>query len=190
MSAIGRKRNGRNGKESGTAVFGKAGGHNRHCGATVLIGMIESLGMAELGYNVPCLSQPISVLVFVGLGLFVTVHPGRTLTMRTLIALAFVLVTVPASAQNTGSGMSMNGPNYSTLLPSTTGRLGLSETPTMRANKLERAIALRAEADALLEQDGGKLTPTHEAYVRRKACAILGDPRAPAGSLVPERRCT
>jgi hypothetical protein len=60
----------------------------------------------------------------------------------------------------------------------------------MRSNKLKRAIALRAEADALLEKDGGKLTPTHEAYVRRKACAILGHPRAPAGSLIPERRCT
>ena len=110
--------------------------------------------------------------------------------MRILTGLAFVLVTVPASAQITGPGMSMNGPNYSMLLPSTTGRLGLAETPTMRANKLKRAIALRAEAASLLEQDGGKLTPTHEAYVRRKACAILGDSRALAGSLVPERRCT
>lgn len=177
-------------EESGTAVFGKADGNNRHCGAAVLIGMIESLGMAGFGYTVPCRSQPISVLVIVGLGLIDTVHPGRTLTMRTLIGLAFVLVTVPASAQITSSGMSMNGPNYSTLLPSTTGRLGLSETPTMRANKLERAISLRAEADSLLEQDGGELSPTHEAYVRRKACAILGDSRAPAGSLVPKRRCT
>jgi hypothetical protein len=109
--------------------------------------------------------------------------------MRTLIGLAIALVTVPASAQ-TGSGMSMNGPNYSTLLPSTTGRPSLSETPSMRAKKLERAVALRAEADSLLEQDGGRLTPTHEAYVRRKACAILGDPPAPLGSLVPQRRCT
>jgi hypothetical protein len=152
--------------------------------------MIESLGMAGFGHNVPRLSQPISVLVILGLGLFDTVHLGRALTMRTLIGLAFMLVTVPVSAQITGPAMSMNGPNYSMLLPSTTGRLGLSETPAMRANKLERAIALRAEADSLLEQDGGKLTATHEAYVRRKACAILGDSRLPAGSLVPERRCT
>jgi hypothetical protein len=128
--------------------------------------------------------------VIVGRGLDDTVHLGRMHMMRTLIGLAFVLVTVPASAQITGSGISMNGPNYSTLLPSTTGRLGLSETPSMRAKKLERAVALRAEADSLLEQDGGRLTPTHEAYVRRKACAILGDQPAPLGSLVPQRRCT
>jgi hypothetical protein len=127
--------------------------------------------------------------VIVGRGLDDTVHLGRMHMMRTLIGLAIALVTVPASAQ-TGSGISMNGPNYSTLLPSTTGRPGLSETPSMRAKKLERAVALRAEADALLEQDGGRLTPTHEAYVRRKACAILGDPPAPLGSLVPQRRCT
>jgi hypothetical protein len=127
--------------------------------------------------------------VIVGRGLVDTVHLGRMHMMRTLIGLAIALVTVPASAQ-TGSGMSMNGPNYSTLLPSTTGRPGLSETPSMRAKKLERAVALRAEANSLLEQDGGRLTPTHETYVRRKACAILGDPPAPLGSLVPQRRCS
>jgi len=110
--------------------------------------------------------------------------------MRTLIGLAFVIMTASAGTQATDSDMTMNGQNYSTLLPSLTGRVGLSETPTMRANKLKRAIALRTEADFLLQQDGGRLTPTHEAYVRRKACAILGSSPVRAGALVSQWRCS
>ena len=48
-----------------------------------------------------------------------------------------------------------------------------ADTPTMQRQKLSRALALRAEAAALLEEDGGAFTPEHEAYVRRKAWRIL-----------------
>lgn len=97
-------------------------------------------------------------------------------------------------AQTTAAGVGMNSPNYSTYQTQVFGwNGGLSEvpmeTPTMRAEKLQRAIALREEADVLLQQDGGTFTPAHEAYVRRKVCAILGSSRTKIGNLAPTTRC-
>ncbi len=96
-----------------------------------------------------------------------------------------------ATAQTSIGGVGMNSPNYSTYQSSLEGlaRLGASETPTMRAAKYEKAKALRAEAQTLLAQDGGTFTPEHEAYIRGKACDILGARRVSIGSLVPRRRC-
>lgn len=111
--------------------------------------------------------------------------------IKILISLAAALVSVSATAQTTGVGESMSSPNYTTFragVEAMQGR-GLSETPTMRAQKLERAIALRAEANALLQEDGGKLTAEHAAYVRRKACKILSGKSAVSGTLAPGRRC-
>ncbi len=51
------------------------------------------------------------------------------------------------------------------------------DTPTMRAQKLRRAIALRDEATVLLAQDGGTLSDRNRAYVRRKALNILDGSR-------------
>ncbi|MEG3163575.1 hypothetical protein U1701_03095 [Sphingomonas sp. PB2P19] len=52
-----------------------------------------------------------------------------------------------------------------------------NDTPTMRAQKLRRAIALRDEAAALVAQDGGTLTDRHRAYLRREASNILDGSR-------------
>ena len=69
---------------------------------------------------------------------------------------------------------SMNAPgNYSTfvVLPSVPDVW--RESPKLRQQKLDAALALKAEATTLLEADGGTFTRQHEAYVRRKARAIL-----------------
>ena len=110
--------------------------------------------------------------------------------MKTLIGLAVAMTAVSASAQTTVAGIGMNSPNYSTLQSSVAGTSGLSETPTMRAEKLRRAVALRTEVSAFMKQDGGKLSPGHERYVRRKACQILGTQSPTTGTLVPPTRCS
>ncbi|MET3825115.1 hypothetical protein ABIC16_000808 [Sphingomonas sp. PvP055] len=110
--------------------------------------------------------------------------------MKIFIGLAAVLTAVSASAQTTVSGTGMNSPNYSSYVPGLTNRGGIVETPTMQAEKLKRAIALRTEVSALVKSDGGKLSPGHEAYVRRKACQILGKQSATIGTLVPPRHCS
>lgn len=51
------------------------------------------------------------------------------------------------------------------------------DTPTIRAQKLRRAIALRDEAAVLLANDGGTLSDHNRAYVRRKALNILDGSR-------------
>ena len=109
--------------------------------------------------------------------------------MKTLIGLVVALTAVSASAQTTVAGVGMNSPNYSTFQSSVTGTSGISETPTMRAEKLKRAIALRTEVSALMKQDGGRLSPGHERYVKRKVCQILGSQSATIGTLVSTRSC-
>lgn len=110
--------------------------------------------------------------------------------MKLFIVLAAGIASA-ATAQTTLGEGTMRSPNYSTYQSSLEGLAGQgsSETPTMRAAKLEKAKALRVEAQALLNQDGGKFTPEHEAYIRGKACDILGARRVGIGSLVPRRRC-
>jgi hypothetical protein len=110
--------------------------------------------------------------------------------MKILIGLAMALTAVSASAQTTVAGISMNSSNYSTFQSSVAGTSGVSETPTMRAEKLRRAVALRTEVSAFMKQDGGKLSPGHERYVRRKACQILEMQSSTTGTLVPPRRCS
>ncbi|WP_347302787.1 hypothetical protein V5740_12400 [Croceibacterium sp. TMG7-5b_MA50] len=90
----------------------------------------------------------------------------------TVLAFATAITGVPAAAQNL-SGMN-SAYNSAVELQ---GLGGSGETPTMRAIKLERARALYAEAAALLELDGGTLTPEHETYIRDKACDIMGGAR-------------
>lgn len=111
--------------------------------------------------------------------------------IRIVGVIAAAMLTVPASGQTTIGSVGMNSPNYSTYQSSIDGlgHFGSPETPTMRARKLDQAIALRIEAATLLKQDGGKFTPAHEAYIRDKACGFLGAGRTSIGSLVPRRRC-
>jgi hypothetical protein len=71
----------------------------------------------------------------------------------------------------------MTMPNTTTFVPSLVGREPLSDTPSMERQKVRRAIALREEAAALMQENGGTLTPAQQAYVRRKAQAILANRR-------------
>jgi hypothetical protein len=52
------------------------------------------------------------------------------------------------------------------------GRSSL-ETPTMRKQKRDQALALREEALKLQAQDGGTLSEDHKRYIQRKSAAIL-----------------
>lgn len=100
--------------------------------------------------------------------------------MKYIISLAAVLLPAVANAQSpqlSNPAPTMNMPNYSTFASSLSARQPISETPTMKRQKLERAIALRAEAATLLKQDGGTFSAKHAAYIRRKARAILYDGR-------------
>ena len=58
--------------------------------------------------------------------------------------------------------------NFSAL-----GRYNSNDTPTMREQKLKRAIALRERVSQLLVEDGGTLTSRHRYHVRREAYNIL-----------------
>jgi len=109
--------------------------------------------------------------------------------MKKIVALTLLVVSVPTFGQRAGPSPAMTGPNYSASIPDLNGRLRLEDTPTMRARKQKQAIALRLEANNLLKQDGGKLTPAHKAYIRRKSCDVLGNPPAATGTMVPRRRC-
>jgi hypothetical protein len=94
-------------------------------------------------------------------------------------AFAFCLALAPATALAQSPSPltvgSMNFPPSSAynLTAETSRPFGVADTPTMRQEKLERALALREETTRLLNDDGGKLTRKHEAYVRRRAQDIL-----------------
>lgn len=99
--------------------------------------------------------------------------------MKTVLVLAAMLIPGIAAAQST----SPSAP-YNATLSRSTGEYGIAfagrlssdprDTPTMKRQKRDRALALRAEAQMLLEQDGGTLTREHDAYLRREARDILG----------------
>ncbi|MEN2787083.1 hypothetical protein ACFOKI_04110 [Sphingomonas qilianensis] len=110
---------------------------------------------------------------------------------KLLIVLLAGLTAASAAAQTSVGGIGMNAPNYSTDQPILDGLNAFpsAETPTMAKDKLERARALTVEAKSLLRQDGGTLTRQHDAYLRRKACDILGYNGKITGSLAPQRRC-
>lgn len=96
--------------------------------------------------------------------------------MKTVIAFSLALCPAVASAQGwSNSQPSMNGPNYSTYIPlfASNAMIPPSDTPTMRRQKLQRARALRAEVDAMLQENDGALTEKQEAYVRRSARRII-----------------
>ncbi|QJU56780.1 hypothetical protein HL653_02340 [Sphingomonas sp. AP4-R1] len=109
--------------------------------------------------------------------------------MKALLACMAACISVGASAQMTAMNGIMTDPSNHIIPQGLEGRgTGVAETPTMRQQKLDRAIALRAEATALLAQDGGTLTPAHTAYLRRKACDILAN-QAKSGGLAPSGAC-
>jgi hypothetical protein len=96
--------------------------------------------------------------------------------VKLILSLAAILLPGLASAQSepvSNVEPTMTMPNDSTFAPSLVGREPLTDTPSLQRQKVRQAIALREEAAALLKADGGTLTAEHQAYVRRKARAIL-----------------
>jgi hypothetical protein len=101
-----------------------------------------------------------------------------------ILAVAVVLAAGAAQAQNTSP------PSLDTALGSVSSNRvregyafgGSHSTPTMERQKRARAIALRREAFALQEADGGSLSKRNAEYIRRKAQKILEPSYAPAGS--------
>ena len=95
--------------------------------------------------------------------------------MKTLVALAAVLVPALACAQPMGSLPEPSTGEFN-MHATTVGYSysAIRDTPTMERYKLKRALDLKAEAAALLEADGGTFTREHEGYIRRKARDILG----------------
>lgn len=96
--------------------------------------------------------------------------------MKLIVTLAAMLVPGIAQAQSaqlSNPEPTMNMPNYSTFESSATGREPVSDTPALQRQKVRQALALREEAAALSKADGGTLTRRHQAYLQRKAQAIL-----------------
>ena len=94
--------------------------------------------------------------------------------MRIFLLATLAIPTLASAQAAPDITQSMNAPgNYSTfvVLPSVPDVW--RESPKLRQQKLDAALALKAEATTLLEADGGTFTRQHEAYVRRKARAIL-----------------
>ena len=96
--------------------------------------------------------------------------------MRTaIVSLIATCIAMPCAAQNgspsfyasPAEAMSyrLNGPGYHFL--------GSTDTPRTQQQKIDRALALKAEALRLQAQDGGTLSPRNRAYLQRKADAIL-----------------
>jgi hypothetical protein len=96
--------------------------------------------------------------------------------MKALVALTAIFLPGVVCAQAMYNPQpTMNEPNYTTTQAAAYAPSG--DTPTMQRQKYVRAVALREEAAQLLAADGGTFTQKHEAYVRRKALAILGSGR-------------
>ena len=91
--------------------------------------------------------------------------------MRILL-LAFLAVPTVASAQATPD-LTLNGSNYTTVVTLPSVPDIWRESPRLRQQKLDAALALKATAATLLAADGGTFTREHEAFVRRKARSIL-----------------
>jgi hypothetical protein len=96
--------------------------------------------------------------------------------IKLLLAATLLLAPAVAGAQSyINDQPTMNMPNYSTLQSSTEGLdpLPRHESPAVKQEKLARAIALRDEVLVLEAPDGGTLSRDSQAYLRRKARAIL-----------------
>ena len=96
--------------------------------------------------------------------------------MRILIAAAALMIVpniataqicginTPPAEMSTGNGFGSTAGAY---FPGQT-----HVTPSMRAQKLRWAVALREEALALQKSDGGVLSDEHRAYILRRAKKI------------------
>ncbi len=94
--------------------------------------------------------------------------------MKRLISLLALVIPGIACAQTFANPQpTMNMLNYTTSPVESFIGPAVSETPTMKRQKLARALALRAEAAHLLSEDGGTFTDEHRAYIVRKRWQIL-----------------
>jgi hypothetical protein len=94
--------------------------------------------------------------------------------MRIFLLAALAVPTMASAQAAPDITQSMNGPsNYSTFVALPFVPDVWRQSPELRKAKLDAALALKADAAALLEADGGTFTREHEAYIRRKARAIL-----------------
>ena len=94
--------------------------------------------------------------------------------MRILLLAALAIPTFANAQAAPDITQSMNAPgNYSTFVVLPNVPDVWRESPRLRQQKFEAALALKAKAAELLEADGGTFTREHEAYIRRKARAIL-----------------
>ncbi|MDO6412914.1 hypothetical protein Q4F19_00820 [Sphingomonas sp. BIUV-7] len=91
--------------------------------------------------------------------------------MKYVLTGLLLLLPAAAAAQMPGIIQESSG-TYSPAFFVPAG--GHADTPTMRRQKLARAVALRSEVDGFLVTDGGVLTDEHQRYVQRKARDILG----------------
>ncbi len=97
--------------------------------------------------------------------------------MKAALAFACILLPAAASAQGLSSPPPWPVTDGFRVSAEAFGSNPTGDTPTMRRQKLERAIALRQEVDAMLQTNGGELTDAQQAYVRRRARAILNGGR-------------
>ncbi len=97
--------------------------------------------------------------------------------VKLLLLFAAAILPSVASAQTASSltvGTYSFPPNAAYNLYSETSRLQrVDDTPSMRQQRFEKALALRAEDDEMLLANGGELTSANKAYVRRRSREIL-----------------
>lgn len=93
--------------------------------------------------------------------------------MRMFLLTAMFVPTLSVAQPPMSFSPSMNEPNYSTFVTLPSVPNVWRESSRLRQLKLEAALALKSESATLLESDGGTFTRQHEAYIRRRARAIL-----------------
>lgn len=115
--------------------------------------------------------------------------------MRTIIGVLLLAIGAPVSAQSSPyqGSPSPTLPAAPTAPDAQTyilfGR-DPAQTPTMRREKRDQALALRSEALQLQAHDGGVLSAEHIRYVQRKSRKILGISRMYTGTLTDRPSAT
>ena len=90
-----------------------------------------------------------------------------------LLLLPILLAATAASAQDTPDRSAAASTIPFLRQINDGGPNGPHVTPTMERQRLASALALRAKAEELQRQDGGKLTPENAAFVRREASKLV-----------------
>lgn len=92
-----------------------------------------------------------------------------------LLTFAATVPAVSASANWVGFGGSVGVPITSPFVTSTGFEAYSADaTPTMRRQRHQQAVALRAEVDRMKAENGGVIPDNRVGYVRRKVERIFG----------------